>query len=235
MEKRHFRNYSFTKTVEALNWAERVLAVQENEIHHLLADLNLPLYMTTNFDNFMVEALKHKGCKPKRAGLRWQQLENDPPQYVLPSAPSPEQPVVFHLNGYDGDPEQEKHLVLSEDDYLAHFVRMSRDQHSILPSKVIQMLAERSFLLLGYSIHDWEFRVVVQGLLANIDPARRSSKLHISVQLDVEQNPNVDTVIDYLQRYLGRFNLEIYWGTPQQFVSELHIRWQKYLEMGDEW
>jgi CHAT domain-containing protein len=80
-DKRRFRDASFTETAEALNWAEKVLEVQENEIHHLLADLGLPLYVTTNFDNFMVEALKHKGLTPRREGLRWESQVGSP-QYV---------------------------------------------------------------------------------------------------------------------------------------------------------
>ena len=65
-ERRRFRRASFTETAAALSWATRVLEVQENEIHHLLADLPLPLYLTTNFDSFMIEALQHKGRSPRR-------------------------------------------------------------------------------------------------------------------------------------------------------------------------
>jgi hypothetical protein len=221
-EKRRLRKASFTETVEALNWAEKVLEVQENEIHHLLADFRLPLYITTNFDNFMVEALKHKGLSPRREGPRW--ASSGP--CALDTDPSPDHPVVFHLNGHDGDPE---HLVLSEDDYLAHLVRISRDQNDILPMNVIGMLPEHSFLFLGYNLDDWEFRIILQGLIKHIAQTG-GDKLHVSVQLEVDQAPNVDKAMNYLKRYLGKFNIEIYWGTPQQFVSELHTKWQEYLK-----
>ena len=233
-DKDRFRNASFTETAEALNWAEKVLEVQENEIHHLLADLGLPLYITTNFDNFMVEALKHKGLTPRREGPRWEPQVGSP-QYVLSPKPSADQPVVFYLNGHDGDPEQQQHLVLSEDDYLAHFVRISRDQETCLPMNLLSEISLYSFLFLGYNLDDWEFRIILQGLLKPIAQTG-GAKLHVGVQLDVDQNPNADKVVDYFRRYLGRFNIEIYWGTPQQFVTELHARWQEYSEVEeDDW
>ena len=42
--------------------------------------------------------------------------------------------------------------------------------------------------------------------------------------------------MQYLDKYLDKYNIDIYWGTTQQFVAELHQRWQHYLEgQGDEW
>jgi hypothetical protein len=92
-----------------------------------------------------------------------------------------------------------------------------------------------SFLFLGYNLDDWEFRIILQGLLKPIAQIG-GTKLHVGVQLDIDQNPNFDKVVDYFRRYLGRFNIEIYWGTPQQFVTELHTRWQEYAEVEeDDW
>lgn len=232
-DRRRFRNAGFTETAEALNWAEKVLDVEENEIHHLLANLELPLYITTNADNFMVEALKHHGLSPRRYGPRWQPQAGSP-QYILTPRPSQEHPVVFHLNGYDDDPEQQAHLVLSEDDYLAHFVRLSRDQENILPMNLLEALSQYSYLFLGYQLEDWEFRVILQGLLASIAQTGGGKKVHVGVQLEDTGAPNTEKAMEYLQRYLNQFNIDIYWGTPQQFVTELHTRWEEYLEEADD-
>jgi hypothetical protein len=225
-DKKRYKDADFTDTAAGLEWAEQVLAVQENEIHHMLADLRLPLYITTNFDSFMFEALKHKGFDPRRIGLRWEQAQAGTPQYVLKEELRRENPVVLHLNGYDADPEQRRHLVLSEDDYLAHFVRMARDHDHVLPSEIITALTESSFLFLGYGLYDWEFRVILQGLVQAI---KRPTKLNVGVQLEADPDLDTDKVIDYFRRYLGRFDIEIYWGTPQQFVTELHSEWQQHV------
>ncbi len=229
-QKRKFRKAGFSEMVEALAWAEKIQTVYENEPHHLLADLELPLYMTTNFDNFMVEALKHNSDRsPRRAGLRWNPEEEDTEKekYTIPE-PTATEPLVFHLNGYDGDKTQEKHLVLSEDDYLAHFVRLSRDQQTVLPMNILRLLSESSFLFLGYNLDDWDFRVILQGLLKNT--AKTGDDLHVSVQLDPHKNVGQDKAYEYFERYLERFNFDIYWGKTEQFVIDLHNRWQAGLD-----
>jgi hypothetical protein len=226
-----YKDANFSDTATGLQWAEKVLAVQGNEIYHLLADLPLPLYLTTNMDSFMTEALHHKGRAPRRMGLRWQKVEAGTPQFTLPQDLRVDQPLVLHLNGYDADPVQQANLVLSEESYLEHFVRLTCEQDYILPAQVNTALSQSSFLFLGYDLNDWEFRVVVQGLIRTVEKRRKDkeSKLHVGVQL--ERNPDLDSnkVLSYLRRYLlKRFNIEIYWGTPQQFMAELYSEWQAH-------
>jgi hypothetical protein len=230
-DRQRYADANFSDTAAGLGWAEKVLAVQENEIHHLLAELPLPLYLTTNVDSFMTEALRHKGRAPRRMGLRWQKAEAGTPQFTLPQELSVEQPVVLHLNGYDADPVQQANLVLSEESYLEHFIRLSREQDYILPAQVNTALSQSSFLFLGYDLNDWEFRVVIQGLIGAIEQRKKKEerKLHVGVQLELNPDLDSDKVLSYLRRYLrDRFNIEIYWGTPQQFMTELHSEWQAY-------
>jgi hypothetical protein len=54
------------------------------------------------------------------------------------------------------------------------------------------------------------------------------------VQLEDTGAPDAEKAMEYLQRYLNQFNIDIYWGTPQQFVTELHTRWEEYLEEADD-
>ncbi|MCB0070437.1 MAG: CHAT domain-containing protein [Caldilineaceae bacterium] len=234
-QKRRFRNASFVETMTALDWSARVLEVREHEIHHLLADLGLPLYATTNTDNFMVAALAHAGVAPRQIGPRWQLPDAGTPQYVLTPEPSAAQPVVLHLNGFMGDPEQERAMVLSEDDYLQHIVRLTRDQDMLLPMNVLRMLSEHSFLFMGYQLEDWEFRTILQSLIKPIAGSDRARKMHVGVQLEANSSTSADEAREYLGRYLGRFNISIYWGRPQQFAAELRSRWQEYLAGDDDW
>jgi hypothetical protein len=227
-EKRRMLRKSLGEMTETLNWAERVLEIQENELHHQLAELELPLYVTTNVDSFMYEALKQQeDISPRRIGLRWEQPEAGTPQHAI-SDPNPDEPVVLHLNGYDGDEEQMRHLVLSEDDYLEHFVRLSRDQELILPSNVLGMLSQHSFLFLGYQLDDWELRVILQGLTKQIAQTSTDRKTHVGVQLELGEEVTSDEAMNYLQRYMQEFNVDIYWGSTRQFVNELHNKWKAY-------
>ena len=232
-QKSQLKNASFGKTAEALNWRELVLRVQEDEIHHLLAGLELPLYVTTNPDTFMVEALKYYGRDARRITPRWEIPEAGSTQYVLTPEPSASEPVVLQLNGHDDDLS---HLVLAEDDYMTHFLRLAQDGGTALPMNLLRMLSEHSFLFLGYQLDDWEFRVLLQGLIKPIAQINSNRKVHVGVQLNVNQSEKAGTAMEYLGRYLGQFDIDIYWGTAQQFVTELSGRWQEYLmEDEDEW
>ena len=228
-DKRRYEHASLTETAQGINWVKKIIDLQENEIHHLLASLPLPLYITTNVDSFMFEVLKQTRGHARREGPRWEQPHAGSPQYILSPTPSIDDPVVFHLNGYDSDAEQQKHIVLSEDDYLSHLIRLSRDQETNLPTNLLRMLSENSFLFLGYSLDDWEFRVLLQGLIKPIAQTNQAKKMHVGVQLEPEQAPSAEKAMDYLRRYLGQFSIDVYWGTLQQFVADLYNRWQDYV------
>ena len=115
-------------------------------------------------------------------------------------------------------------MVLSEDDYLSHFVRLNRDHNYILPMDVVGRLGESSFLFLGYSLNDWEFRVVLQGLVAALN---RPKKVNVGVQLEEGPDQDPEKVLQYLGDYMDQYNIKIYWGTPQQFATELYSEWQR--------
>ncbi len=62
---------SFSFLAERLNWSEQIRKIQENEAHHLLAELPFPVYFTTGFDNLMTAALTNRSDKrSRRLGLR---------------------------------------------------------------------------------------------------------------------------------------------------------------------
>ncbi len=224
--KEQYRQANLTKTIAGINWAQEILRQDETSLYHLLADLPIPLYLTTNVDNFMVEALKQKeGATPRRMGLRWKQTQQGSPEDVEAVTLKATEPIVLHLNGHDDEKAQFENLILTEDDYLAHLIRLHDQAHNILPANVITALADHSLLFLGYSLDDWEFRVIWQGLL---QPIEAKAKINVGVQLEAGSEDRLDNMLDYLNRYMRRRikEIDVYWGTPQQFVAELHHEWE---------
>ena len=244
-----FRKRTFGEVVDDLGWIDKVRSIQENEPHIQLADLPIGLYIATTVDNLMMTALTRKSAPikaqadaevdpdrarallarlPRRAQPRWEQTDAGSSKYALDPAPDPDHPVIFHLNGFDEDPAN---LVLSEDDYLQHLVRLMRDQDALLPSNVLGKLAQDSLIFLGFQLDDWEFRVILQGLLKRI--AQSSQKRHVGVQLDPGQATDETQAQKYLERYLDTYRIDIYWGEARQFANELHSRWNHYVETND--
>jgi hypothetical protein len=199
-----------------------------DEPHGILADLPLPVYITTNYDNFMVQALQSRRKRPQRELCRWNRYIQDP-QSIFESEsgfdPTPDDPVVFHLHGHDQVPES---LVLSEGDYLDFLVNISRDQYK-LPARIQEALAGASLLFIGYSLQDWNFRVLFRGVVQSTDPSLR--RVSVTVQLPPKvsaDQPDQGRVQEYLDEYYRGMQIRVFWGTAREFAAELRERWEAF-------
>jgi len=205
---------------------------EANEPHALLADLRLPVYVTTNYDDFMYEALVDKGRAPQRAICPW--YTTDPAEvadatrlFEDPAGFNPDisRPIVYHLHGHHGTPES---LVLTEDDYIDFLVRISADP-KLLPAVIRKSLRGRMLLFIGYSLADWTFRVIFRSLLSAWPPGSRHQ--HVSVQLpptaDGGAGDKSQRIQEYLDQYFERERISICWKTAREFSAELRQRWEK--------
>jgi len=179
----------------------------------VLAEQPLPIYLTTSYHNFIEVALRQAGKEPRTEICRWHSgLEGIPSVFEDDYQPTKEEPLVYHLHGFDAYPGS---LVLTEDDHMEFLVAISqnigRDTDPI-PRRVRQAMADSSLVLLGYTLCNWDFRVLFWGLIK----PRPLHQTSVSVQLvpdELERN--------YLQKYLSEFEFQIYWGDIYQYAQEL--------------
>ena len=226
------RRRTLSEVARQAGWSERSRQVLETEIHHQLADLELPLYLTTNADNFMSLALQEQKPDARRDTVLWREAgdsDGRANRYDLDPPPNPDAPVVLHLYGTDEDLLS---LVLTEDDYLDYLARISRDYEFLLPTSVNAALASTTLLFLGYRLEDLDLKVIMRGLLANLD-LERWGMLHVAVQIEATAADEAKQreVTRYFQKYFAssaRAVIDVYWGTTHQFVADLHARWQAY-------
>jgi len=194
---------------------------EPDETHGVLADLPLPVYMTTNYDDFMVQALRSRRKDPKRELCQWNRYVKDQPSIFETEPgfnPTPANPVVFHLHGHNEVPES---LVLTEDDYMDFLVNISRDQ-ALLPPRIQRALTGASLLFIGYRLADWSFRVLFRGLVSSMEASLR--RISVAVQLP----PDDQNVQNYLADYFGNINVKVYWGTAREFAAELRGHWRRF-------
>lgn len=215
---------TLTGLVDDVGWSQ-LLGGDLNEPHDVLARLDLPLYLTTNADNFMTAALSARDRSPERELCRWNRdldwlpsLFEDDPNFV----PTPERPLVYHLFGND---EVVDSLVLTEDQYLDFLVQTAAEMERV-PAFIRGALASSTLLFLGYSLYDWEFRVVLRGLVATLNQRHRFK--HVAVQLDVEGDEveNLEAVQHFLSQYFQDAEINVFWGETHQFMAELRERWE---------
>jgi hypothetical protein len=208
-----------------------------DELHRVLAELPLPVYITTDYDSYMFEALKRAHRDPKREFCRWREdLQKDPPNiFDTDYKPNVANPIVFHLHGHAGDPNS---LVLTEDDYL-DFLAVSRDtgdsmgKNKVIPAHIASAFTKSWLLFLGYRFGDLEFRVLLRSLVTAF---RLNRYRHLTVQFvqdcqnaTDEEKARQRSAQDYLASYCKKEpNSLVYWGTTRDFVSELRQRWEDY-------
>lgn len=189
--------------------------------HRALAKLPFPLYITASPDSLLTTALKEGGRTPISSMCAW----NDPiePTKELPSGDlKAERPLVYHLFGQLDQPES---LVLTEDDYFSYLINLSRDP-DLVPNMVRGRLTETSLLFLGFRLDEWSFRVLFHSMVNKEVRNRRRRNTHVAVQIDLDEHQvaSPDKARRYLESYFGDADINIYWGSAEDFLRELAER-----------
>jgi len=193
----------------------------------ILANLPLPIYLTTSPYTFLEEALRRAGKEPRSELCRWHSgLDNVPSVFAAAGhapiyQPSRHEPLVYHLFGLDAYPDS---LVLTEDDHLDFLMAVSqgrgKDQGVDPVHDVVKgALQSSALLLLGFSLATWAFRALYRGLIRPM-PTVTLYERYCCVQLVPSEQEKL-----YLEDYLrkdARFD-KVYWEGIEPFCQrELH-------------
>jgi hypothetical protein len=140
-------------------------------LHRLLARVERPLLIvTTNYDDLVERAL---GDRPfdlvvhrTSEGVLWRPHRDRPrevPVQDLEVDPDTTT-IVYKIHGtaFRGDSRQDQY-VITEDDYLEFLGRMTNVE-TIVPPPINEAFQRRRFLFLGYGLHDWNIRVILNRL-----------------------------------------------------------------------
>nr|WP_062337903.1 SIR2 family protein [Herbidospora sakaeratensis] len=201
-----------------------------HEPHGLLAGFPFPVFVTTNFDDFIARSLVAAGKTPTSVICPW---NSDIPadEKLLASEsvwkPEPDTPLVYHLHGALSDPAT---LVVAQDDYH-EFVRnlameSATGQRKMIPPAVLKALARQPLLFVGYSLQDLSFRMLFQDLNTSIPGISR--RKHVSIQLEKpktdaekEEKKNLELQLDW---YYRGWTIAVFWGGVAAFCAELRSR-----------
>ena len=205
----------------------------------LLAALPFDLYVTTSYDDLLSEAIRiyrPGGASPREVSCLWNPDERlwDPDARLHHDAvPSQDEPMVLHLLGRYSDPAS---MVLTEMQHMRLTDRLQsvradgRGETDLMPASVLQALATRSWLFLGFSAADLNFRSLLRAL-GDVVPTRANRyRQVVAVQLLSEDavDEREDEADDFLSWYFGRLlgreesEVEVMFGEAGDFLSRLH-------------
>lgn len=173
--------------------------------HNVLAELPLPIYLTTNYDDFMIQALRQKRKEVERDYCRWNRFVAKEPQLLKKDfQPAVKTPLVYYLHGIWDIAES---LVLTEDDYIDFLVNVSENINHSLHHRVRRSLTGTSLLFIGYRLEDLSFRTIFRGLINQ--PEKNLRRTSISVQL-----PPKDEYLGSLKNSIKRL---------EKFITDLDL------------
>jgi hypothetical protein len=155
-------------------------------LHTRLAALDsVQLYVTTNYDDLLERALEprhpHVLVDQGRRGLAIRatngalepidRLGEALRQKLTDSETGePSAPILFKMHGsIDRKDRQNDSYLITEGDYVDY---LGRDQGDYIPPYINGLMRGKNFLFLGYSLEDWNVRVILSKLL---DPNKPGS------------------------------------------------------------
>jgi hypothetical protein len=197
-------------------------------IHTLLAKCDLPIYVTTNYDDLLMLALSGQGKRPRIGISPWYPGAEDVLEQPLdPQSgyrPSPQEPLVFHMHGHWRHPES---LVLAEDDYIEYLIGLGGESRvangrRMVPPPVYTALRSKPVLFIGYSLRDWTFQVLFRTLMRDIAETHR--RWHVSVQLEPPVPGASESAKSYLEEYFRLRHITVFWESTDSFTRELARR-----------
>jgi len=218
--------YASSKYVEELSSVAVPNFDDPKDPYSTLAKLPLPIYVTTNYDDFMEQALIKQKRDVKRDLCKWiKGLDETSPLAEQSFQPNVANPVVFHLYGYM---QNQTSMALSEDDYFQFLINVSADAE-LIPKRIQQAIGGTSLLLLGYSLEDWDFRILFHFLAGYLK--KSASRTHVAVQLSPSSTDA--NVKQRAQAFFDKYfesrspDIRVSWETTQEVVNKLGENWQK--------
>lgn len=189
--------------------------------HVVLANLPFPVYITTNPDSLLIDALKAAGKEPQVELCQWndqmttQSLAQSNSAYV----PDEKHPLVYCLFGQYSDPDSQ---VITEDDYFDYLIGVTSNK-DLIHHEVKRKLSDSALLFLGFQLDDWNFRVLYRSIMSQQGSERRKNLPHIAAQIDPEEGRLIEPerARKYLENYFGSADISIYWGSAEDFIKDL--------------
>ena len=170
------------------------VTAEPGALHKRLAAIGtIQLYVTTNYDDLLERALA-----PRNPQLLVDRLdkgltlitESGAPELIARTGPDleerladpdtgkPKRPILFKMHGsVDRKNRTNDSYLITEDDYVDY---LGRDQGKYIPPYIENLMRGNNFLFLGYSLEDWNIRVILRKLLISIPsgkPAEEAERI----------------------------------------------------------
>lgn len=204
----------------------------------ILAELPLPIYITTSHHDILERALTASGKQPISQVCFWSGAVTplrDEHKPLDTYDATVQRPMVYHLFGLDRYPLT---MVLGEDDFMDFLVEITLDRgtsRSIIPPYLQSALSVSWLMLIGYHLQEWDFRTLFRGLVSarenkNVAFLNTIIQLSLADQYSLPKDQTIRQCVvqtqSYLQTYFNPLAFEIRWNDPTTFLNQLQKEWR---------
>jgi hypothetical protein len=179
----------------------------------MLAALPFRIVITTNYDHLFEHALRVSKTQAgvlKDPIIRIYDPKPGAPEEV-PDEPSEGRPILLKLHGDIDKPES---IVVTEEDYITFIQRMSSAHHHPIHLYIQAKLRAWSTLFIGYSLKDYNLRLLFRTLRWKVDPAN----FPLSYSVDPRPDNLIVSIWQHGEKRLVSFIKEDLWN----FVPALY-------------
>ena len=187
-----------------------------------LVRLRFPIVITTNYDQLYEQALDAIAQESGLPAANYDKsiyARNDPsvPYRIrtrdCAQNPSPDRPFVLKIHGDIDAPDS---IVITDEDYIQFVLRM-RDKHPFHPlgKNLLAKLVEWPTLYIGYSLQDYNLRLLFRSLRIKLGPGQVQPNYSIDLQPDVlirDAWENQKRYIKFVQKNLWDFVPDLYFA-----------------------
>jgi hypothetical protein len=171
-----------------------------------LARLDFPLVITTNYDGLFERALRDAGKQPRVSVYKPEDEQTT--DFDNETAQSP---VIYKLHG---DIAHRESLVVTDEDYIQFVLRMSdKEPYDPIPLSLKHFLKRWTTLFIGYSLLDYNLRLLFKTLRWRIDAA----KVPVTYSVDFQPDALILDVWESQRRYVKFIAQDVWSFVPQLY------------------
>jgi hypothetical protein len=160
-EVHHNRALLVNKIKDAVNTGK-----EPSPLVRALAEMDFPIVITTNYDQLFETALRRAGKEPTTRIYDPRGLQSTRNFVGLPKAT---ERWLFKMHGCVSDPSS---IVVTDEDYINFVMRMGdSEDYAPVPQKIRVQFKEWPTLFVGYSLLDYNLRLLFRTLRRRVDPA----------------------------------------------------------------
>jgi len=203
---------------------------QPGEIHKLLASLPGPqVIVVTNYDTLVEQAfdavnrpyhlLVYPADRKSHGNATMWIPHGEKPSFIEPNNLDLDfsETIIFKMHGSISQDDKLDSFVITEEDYVDFLSRMTAT--SAIPAQILDYLRHRSLLFLGYSLRDWNLRLILRNLntvLMQGQPIRMDENGDEVLSWSIQLHPSpVETEL------WGKRSVKIYDQNVEEFARQV--------------